>query len=283
MSPADVTTPASDAAEVAEAAMLLCGLWLIWKFAVSKKGRASRYLRLSEWRLPPLDFACFIAFAFLGAATVGSAAAYALRPLRLGNDSAMVASGAIMHLGILVGLAAFFLIYGSKARRVGAPPAPYPVFLSGAVTFLIALPAVFAASSVWELVLHWLGLPDEKQDMVDILQNSHSWMLKGSLVLVATVIVPVTEETVFRAGLFRYFRTRVPRWMTILLTSALFGALHVSWSDNLSGLPSLVPLFVLAVIFCLAYERTGRIGTTMVAHALFNLNTFVLVIAGIGS
>jgi len=44
-----------------------------------------------------------------------------------------------------------------------------------------------------------------------------------------------------------------------------------------------VPLFVLAVVFCLAYERTGRIETTIIAHALFNLNTFVLVAAGIGS
>jgi membrane protease YdiL (CAAX protease family) len=100
---------------------------------------------------------------------------------------------------------------------------------------------------------------------------------------VATVIVPFSEEILFRAGLFRYFRTRAPRWLSIVLTSALFGALHVSWGDHMAGLPSLLPLFVLAIVFCLAYERTGRIGTTIVAHALFNLNTFVLVLAGIGS
>ena len=276
-------TPASGAAVAVELAMILAGLWLIWRFALSKRGRDSRYLRLAEWRLPPLDFACFISFAFLGAATVGTAAGYALRPLHLQVDAATVAGGAVMHGGILLGLAAFFLAFGAKARGSSANRGPYPVLASGLVTFLIALPLVFGASSVWDYVLQRLGLPDEKQDMVDILQNSHSWLLKGSLVAVATILVPVTEETIFRAGLFRYFRTRVPRWMTILLTSALFGALHVSWSDNLSGLPSLAPLFVLAVVFCLAYERTGRIGTTMIAHALFNLNTFVLVAAGIGS
>ena len=48
----------------------------------------------------------------------------------------------------------------------------------------------------------------------------------------------------------------------------------------MGGLPSLVPLIVLAVVFCLAYERTGTIGTTIVAHALFNLNTFVLDLGG---
>jgi len=278
----DAITPASGAAMAAEGAMILAGLWLIWRFVVSKRGRDSRYLRLPEWRLPPIDFACFIALAFVGAAALSSAAGPLLRPLHLDGDSAIVAGGAVMHLGILLGLGSFFLLYGAKARRAGAP-GPFPVFASGVVTFLIALPVVFAASSAWEFILQRAGLPDEKQDMVDILQNSHSWLLKGSLVAVATILVPITEETIFRAGLFRYFRTRVPRWMTILLTSALFGALHVSWSDNLSGLPSLAPLFALAVVFCLAYERTGRIGTTMVAHALFNLNTFVLVVAGIGS
>ena len=283
MTDSDAITPASGAAIAAEAAMILAGLWLIWRFVASRRGRESRYLRLPEWRLPPIDFACFIALAFVGAAALSSAAGPLLRPLHLDGDAAVVAGGAVMHLGILLGLASFFLFYGAKARRGGAAPGPYPILASGVITFLIALPVVFAASSAWEFVLQRMGLPDEKQDMVDILQNSHSWMLKGSLVAVATILVPITEETIFRAGLFRYFRTRVPRWMTILLTSALFGALHVSWSDNLSGLPSLAPLFALAVVFCLAYERTGRIGTTMVAHALFNLNTFVLVVAGIGS
>jgi hypothetical protein len=57
----------------------------------------------------------------------------------------------------------------------------------------------------------------------------------------------------------------------------------VTWGGKFEGLSSLVPLTVLAVVFCVAYERTGLIGTTIVAHALFNLNTFVQVAAGFGS
>ena len=283
MSQPEALTPAAGVALAVEIAMMLGGAWLIWSLALSKKARDTPYRRLAEWRLPPIDFACFIAFAFLGATTVSSVATYLLRPLHLDSDAAMVAGGAVMHLGILAGIGGFYLVCGARARGPAGARAPFPVLRSGVATFLVAMPLVFAASTVWEFLLQRLGLPDEKQDMVDILQNTHSALLKWSLVAVATILVPVTEETIFRAGLFRYFRTRVPRWMTIVLTSALFGALHVSWSDNMSGLPSLVPLFVLAVVFCLAYERTGRIETTIIAHALFNLNTFVLVAAGIGS
>jgi hypothetical protein len=52
------------------------------------------------------------------------------------------------------------------------PFGPAPALKSGLVTFLIALPLVFAASFAWELLPARLGLPDEKQDMVDILQNT---------------------------------------------------------------------------------------------------------------
>ena len=45
--------------------------------------------------------------------------------------------------------------------------------------------------------------------------------------------------------------------------ACLFAALH-------NHLASFAPLVVLGIVFSLAYERTGRIGTAIVAHALFN-------------
>jgi membrane protease YdiL (CAAX protease family) len=34
-------------------------------------------------------------------------------------------------------------------------------------------------------------------------------------------------------------------------------------------------------MFSLAYEHTGNIGTPIVAHALFNLNTVILIFSGL--
>ena len=42
-----------------------------------------------------------------------------------------------------------------------------------------------------------------------------------------------------------------------------------------------MPLFVLGVVFSLAYERTGRILVTVIAHGLFNLNTIIVLLSGI--
>jgi membrane protease YdiL (CAAX protease family) len=201
---------------------------------------------------------------------------------RVGDDASLVIGGAAMHLGILLALARF---YSVERSRTGPAPAPgrAPALASGAATFLIALPLVEGTSFVWNFVLQSLGLPVDGQDMVGILENSQSVALKAALVLVATLLVPFTEELVFRGGLFRFLRTRMPRRSAIALTSLLFGSLHVGWGAHPTGLPSLMPLAVLAAVFCVAYERTGNLGTTIVAHALFNLNTFVIVAAGLGS
>jgi membrane protease YdiL (CAAX protease family) len=75
----------------------------------------------------------------------------------------------------------------------------------------------------------------------------------------------------------------MPRWVAILATSIFFGLVHVGWGEHLAGLVSAFPLVILATIFCLAYERTGSIGTTIVAHSLFNLNMTLLILAGFGS
>jgi hypothetical protein len=106
------------------------------------------------------------------------------------------------------------------------------------------------------------------------------WLLT-ILIVLAVIIAPLTEELVFRAGLFRYFRTRMPRSVALVAPSVFFATLHVNWA-TLQGLASLAPLVVLAIAFSIAYERTGQIGTAIVAHALFNLNTVVMIFCGVG-
>ena len=116
---------------------------------------------------------------------------------------------------------------------------------------------------------------------VDMFLRADSRLLLVVLIGLATIVAPVTEELVFRAGLFRYFRTRLPRWLAFLLPAVLFAALHVDNWKTLEGFASFAPLVALAVFFSAAYERTGRIGTSIVAHALFNLNTVLLIFAGV--
>jgi membrane protease YdiL (CAAX protease family) len=276
-------TPAGYAAGGLEIAMWLAGAWMVWRHALSPGRRAERAPRLAEWRLPPIDFACYACSGLVGAVALSAFAGAATRRAHLAQGATTLLGSAVMEGGFLLGIVAFHALYVRSAGARTPGPGMRLALRGGVATFLAVLPVVFAVSFAWDYLLARLGLPDEKQELVDILERTGPGALRWWFIAVATVLVPLTEEIVFRGGLFRYLRTRIPRWAAIAGTSVLFGALHVAWFDHMNGLPTLAPLIVLAAAFCVAYERTGQIGTTVVAHALFNLNMIMLVLAGIGS
>lgn len=200
-----------------------------------------------------------------------------------------VVQGATFQFGMLGGALLGALILRLLFRappEIGEEPPPLPPpaptsrpVLAGLVTFLIALPLIGGLGFAWKWILDQLGYSTSEQEMVDLFRNADDPALLALMIGLAAVLAPVTEELTFRAGLFRYLRTRVPRWIALLAPALLFALLHVNW-QTLAGLNSVVPLVALAVFFAVAYERTGRIAVPMIAHALFNLHTIVLVMAG---
>jgi membrane protease YdiL (CAAX protease family) len=263
-----------------EVALVGTGAFLLWRLVLSPAARGSRPVAaLLPAGRPGIDVLVFL-FVVMTASFLASALATqvsGLARLNLGGEAMMIVNGAGAQLGMLAGAALFRL----RVERVPFTRNPLPagVIRDGFVTFLISLPVVVVVGSIWEQLLRWLGLPVHKQDLVALFANASSpWLLAGMLAL-AVVVAPVTEELVFRAGIFRLLRGILPRWAAVLLPATVFAAMHVSW-PTLQGLVSLAPLLALAVLLSLAYERTGRIGTVMVAHACFNLNTVGVILAG---
>jgi membrane protease YdiL (CAAX protease family) len=254
--------------------LIFVGLVLLWRFVLSPAARASRPApQLAEWPIALTEFLQFLLVLVCCSlvANLGATLLMKLRPLAGGPRDIFLT--ACWHAGMLSGIAVFkFLVervpVAQAAIRVGD-------VVSGVATLLLALPIVTAVSLAWRWLLGLAGMPLEKQPLVDIFVNAKSPVLLGLMIVLATVTAPVMEEMVFRAGFFRFLRTRVPRWGALLVPAVLFGVMH-------QNVASFAPLVVLGLIFSLAYERTGRIGTTIVAHGLFNLLAVLLVFAGIG-
>jgi membrane protease YdiL (CAAX protease family) len=104
----------------------------------------------------------------------------------------------------------------------------------------------------------------------------------GPLSLVLTfvslvVIPPIVEETVFRGFLYPGLK----RWMTpvfaALVTSLIFGALHLGESSSgplwVGGLDT----FTLSLMLCYLRERTGGLWASAGVHALKNGMAFVVI------
>jgi len=144
----------------------------------------------------------------------------------------------------------------------------------GALTVLTALPLVAVVSLSWNALLNRLGLPGEPQDLIATFNNTQSPLVLTGMFLVACVLAPLNEEMLFRRGLYHFLRQRFGRIIALVVSACFFGAIH----QNLAGF---LPLATLGVILALAYERTGDIRVPIVAHALFNLNTIIALLAGL--
>jgi uncharacterized protein len=249
----------------------------VWALVLFRPSVRKQPARLAPWPVSLSDFlACALAvigsglfFQILGRAISDPL----LKKYSAGPDAHLVVYGTAFQFGLFAGVAVSYLYLRSQRKNAGASPThrgtPSLLF-AGVLTFLAVLPVVDLTSLAWDKLLAWLGLPLEPQELIGVFAHAKISVPYVVLFLLATVVAPVVEELIFRAGLFRYLRTRIPRWAALLLSALFFAMWHFNWA-------SFCPLTALAIVFSLAYERTGRIGVTMIAHSLFNLTTILLL------
>lgn len=263
-----------------EIALLCAGLVLMWRFVFSPAARSRPPSTLPPWGAPASSLLFFLLLVVLGiwAASIGTLAL--ARALAIEGERFRVLSGAAGQVGMLLAAAfCHFQVEPLVTRQAGRAVSPV---LSGVVTFLIAWPVVIAVANGWDLLLEALGIPPSRQNLIQMFSDAEDPLALALMIGLAVIAAPIGEELVFRAGLFRYFRTRIPRVFALTLPGLVFASLHIENWRTLEGFSSLGPLLALAVVFSLAYERTGHIGTPIVAHALFNLNTVALILSGAG-
>ena len=145
-----------------------------------------------------------------------------------------------------------------------------PVIWLGAVGAQIVVGAAIVALGV-PLVGNTEGIEEISADRTYVV----------SLVITAVIAAPVVEEMVFRGVVMRGLRSRLPIVAVVVLQGLLFGAAHV---DPVRGVGNVGLVLVLAgvgVAFGVAVVLLGRIGPSIVAHALFNGAVLLVVLTGV--
>jgi membrane protease YdiL (CAAX protease family) len=269
---------------ILEFVLVFVGLgFLVWLF-LSSAGRALRASPavLPAWEVSPTEILSLawivLASGFVGQVLLSLVIGHSIRDRPEGEILERIIYGSTFQLGALLAWLYAHLRERHRRRDRVKTTSPWPRAALGpslrgaALTFLAVIPLVSGASVLWEIVLRAVHLSTERQELVDYFTQARSPLLLGLMIALALLVAPVSEELVFRAGIFRYLRTRVPRWIAFTASAGLFALLHANWS-------SFLPLFVLGLVFAFAYERTGRMAVPMLAHALFNLNTLLLVLS----
>ena len=283
------TAPLQQSLAVFEIALLLVGVVLAFRLARSPDRRA-RWLgpgRMASWQINLPEFGLYLLLIITGG-VIGQSAVRGL----LGNAIArahdrsgweVFAYGAGIHGGALLGWLLFPFFrrrFYSDYGTIPAPEVPAParparnILYCAAGTLLLAQPLLLLLSLGWTFLLRKLGLPDEPQELIAIFANTQSPFAIAGMLLVACVLAPLNEELIFRAGLYRFCRQKLGRPAALLLSGGLFGALHL----NLAGF---LPLALLGILLALAYDATGDIRVSVVAHGLFNFNTILVILSGL--
>ena len=259
--------------EAAQTALILGGVAALWRFGLRAEARRTP-AALAAWDASLTDFFLFLWLVVCSGLIVPFAVSPWLKHAVITPDFRLILGTAAFQCGLLAGVIAFRFGFSRRARPAPAVVARVNPLLAGAATYLAALPVIVAVSIIWQGLLKLCHIPAPPQEAVDVLRHAKAGLPITLLLISAIIIAPISEELIFRAGISRYVRTRLPRWAALLLPAFVFGAMH-------ANLSSFAPLVALGLVFSLAYERTGRISTTIVAHAIFNLTSTLLVMAGV--
>ena len=138
------------------------------------------------------------------------------------------------------------------------------------VACLAVLPVCVALLVLTVYLFFWILPPEQAADWVqdhkllEVLPALHgAWVVLP--VLVAVVLAPLAEEVFFRGMVQSMLRRYTGRpWPAIVITSLFFAMMHLGTRQ---AVPS---LFVLGVVLGYNYERSGRLYSPILIHALFN-------------
>lgn len=140
--------------------------------------------------------------------------------------------------------------------------------------YLASFPILWGYSMLYQLFLSQLGYEFYLQGVAEIFLAPSPLAERVMIYVTAIVLAPVFEEFFFRGVLLPWMVKRIGFWPGIALISLLFSAIHMH-------LPSLLPLFLLSVFFCLAYARTRSLLVPIGMHACFNaVSTLLITLTG---
>lgn len=179
---------------------------------------------------------------------------------------------ATVQVGTLAGIIAWLATRGAATWRVLGPVRPGLRHVGqgigyGVLGFLLTI-------GITEGLNRTLGpFTEPEQSLLGLdYDNAGTVTL---LVVVACVLAPIVEETVFRSVLLQSARRALGLLPAMGLSAVAFTLVHL---EVLNSLPAVVGLLTLALWLAYVMHRSGSLITSIVAHGTYNLIVLTLTI-----
>lgn len=250
-------------------------LFTRWRLRRPDAGRLAAALRQRPWRLHD---AAVLVLVLAGLYMALLSAAGALQhfsgiDLRAHPQLAALLQTACFHIPAILtvgwllrrGKRTWRTAFGIRAGTVRRHAA------QGIMAYIAVLPATVAIGLAYRILLEWRGFPMSPQQAVSLFTQTGPLAAKVLLGGIAIIVAPIAEEILFRGILLPL----ALRWMriptAILGVSLCFACIHLH-------IPSIAPLFVIAVGFSLVYLYTGSLTAPIVMHMTFNAVSLLAVL-----
>jgi membrane protease YdiL (CAAX protease family) len=247
---------------------------------ISKANKVGRY-PVSSWPLSTHDFAIFVMALILWFLLSGLLLTHGYEWIM--GEGAVPGAGAAVLGGLLLQAGMLYLFFRFKFHYRNPNEGPISCRLlsiqqslaQGLFYFLASLPVVYGVGLGWNLILELLrdkgfAIDLPLQDAVLLFQDTTDPYIFASLIILAVIIAPIVEETVFRAGVYRFFKGKTSIPLSLLISGLMFGLIH----GNLQSLPGLIAV---GICLGLAYELSGSLRVSIFFHAFFNLNSVIWI------
>jgi len=172
-----------------------------------------------------------------------------------------------LALTLLEAIALILGVYLFGLRRknlgwdsVGLRPTTWSWVLISFTVTLILIPIV---SLITLAVLFLTGQPFDNPQLDFLLPEGLSALDAILMLLLAGIVAPFGEELLFRGVLYTFFRERWGIWLSVVLSSFLFGLIHGNIAIGVTG-------FLLGVAAAIVFEYSKSLWTAVIVHAINN-------------
>ncbi len=141
------------------------------------------------------------------------------------------------------------------------------VVLLGLAAGVLVIPPAQGLKKLSEIVMEYFNTEVTTQPALQVLQVAVPLPQRICFAFSTIFLVPLAEEALFRGVAYRAIRERGYPKTALILSSVLFGVIHMN-------LGTFAPLTLFAVLLALIYERTGALLAPVAAHSIFNAINF---------
>jgi uncharacterized protein len=236
---------------------------------------------VSSWDIGWLDV-CLLFFLLIAWSMLVAPITHKILPLPDKASPSMIAwetaiDGTLLQAG-MAGIFFFFWLAQPEEKRRKFSTLHmgfFPVTGCALLYILAFMPPRMGVEQLWTAALKQLAdmgisVPMDEQSLVGCFDGSAPTLAYVWLLVLAGFVAPVIEELIFRAGLYRFLKGQMGRGAAIVVSAGLFASLHM----NVLVFPTLM---MLGIALCLAYEASGNIKVPIAMHALFNLNSILMI------